>query len=202
MPMKTLKDMTEKNYVWVTIRKLKVLIWTIDIRLCFRQTKEVAAADDSPDDFSMHFISAKELLEKQSSTEFGGHLDLVNQHNGFWKISRSDANHGWGPFLYDIAMELAAEHDVWLCSDDGMVTTEARAVWQKYFTSRPDVDRIAMPDRQAWKLDYSRFAYRKNDQCILKTLEESKQLKIMTLLCDEPEEYETDGNDDSSTSNE
>ena len=50
--------------------------------------------------------------------------------------------HGWGPMLYDVAMECAGQRG--LMSDRFNVTEEARQVWQFYDTQRQDVSKQQM----------------------------------------------------------
>lgn len=54
-------------------------------------------------------------------------------------VKASDAASGWGPMLYDIAMEWATHHGGGLTADRGSVSKEAHAVWKYYDENRPDI---------------------------------------------------------------
>ena len=47
---------------------------------------------------------------------------------------------GWGPLLYDLALELSSESGPGLAPDRGTVSLFARTVWNKYDSARPDVE--------------------------------------------------------------
>ena len=47
---------------------------------------------------------------------------------------------GWGPLLYDVAMEYATSKGSGLMSDRDMVSSEAKGVWDYYLNKRSDVE--------------------------------------------------------------
>lgn len=51
------------------------------------------------------------------------------------------ASRGFGPMLYDLAMELVAKNDSWLMSDRTAVTAEAERIWEYYDKHRNDVEK-------------------------------------------------------------
>jgi hypothetical protein len=53
---------------------------------------------------------------------------------------------GWGPFLYDITMEIATQRANGLTSDRNIVSDEAQEVWDFYSKNRPDVKQFQMDD--------------------------------------------------------
>ena len=55
-------------------------------------------------------------------------------------INRSQAKDGYGPFLYDVAMEYATLKGSGLMSDRSSVSTDAQKVWQYYLNNRSDVE--------------------------------------------------------------
>lgn len=113
--------------------------------------------------------------------KFLGNLDIA--HNGpEWRVAYSYAKeNGWGPLLYEIALELAGRENATLTSDTS-VSNEAAYVWDKY-EKRPDVDRsprtrTIFPDdddspRQETSLQH---AYVKRDDTVLRQLEQNGQL--------------------------
>lgn len=66
----------------------------------------------------------------------------ISKDYGDWAVISSFSKvPGWGPFLYDIAMELATQDGHGLVSDRNEVSSDARRVWEHYFHNRPDVRR-------------------------------------------------------------
>tara|TARA_R110002110_G_scaffold386280_1_gene597954 strand:- start:91 stop:726 length:636 start_codon:yes stop_codon:yes gene_type:complete len=59
--------------------------------------------------------------------------------NGY-KVTISDATSGWGPMLYDLALEWASKHGGGLMSDRNEVSKSAFNVWEYYDNQRPDVE--------------------------------------------------------------
>jgi len=76
-----------------------------------------------------------------------GQVDIVNIQgredtgpcDGAWKVSGSEAKPGWGPLLYDIAMEWATMEGNGLIADRDSVSPSAHKVWDHYLNSRGDV---------------------------------------------------------------
>ena len=61
-----------------------------------------------------------------------------------WVVAFSQATQGWGPMLYDIAMELAGTDG--LTPDRYRVSYAAFEVWSYYLQRRPDVTRKQLDD--------------------------------------------------------
>ena len=53
---------------------------------------------------------------------------------------------GWGPFLYDLAMEVATSKGSGLTPDRDTVSYDADRVWNYYFTNRADVEQVQLDD--------------------------------------------------------
>ena len=53
-----------------------------------------------------------------------------------YMVAYSDATKGWGPLLYDVAMEFATMTKGGLVSDRSIVSDEAYAVWDHYLKNR------------------------------------------------------------------
>jgi len=66
-----------------------------------------------------------------------GYLEWHSFSNKPSEIIMSNADAGWGPMLYDIAMELSAP--LGIMSDRWTVSASARNVWNYYRDRRPDV---------------------------------------------------------------
>jgi hypothetical protein len=67
---------------------------------------------------------------------------------GVYEVVYSQAAPGWGPLLYDLAIEVASEFAGGLMSDRFSVSSDAARVWS-YYLQRPDVDRVEVPGRPA-----------------------------------------------------
>ncbi len=84
-----------------------------------------------------------------------GHIDIGKVHKerygnclDAWMVRLSKAAPGFGPMLYDIALEYATEMGSGLISDRGTVSSDARAVWEYYDQNRNDVEKIQLDNRQ------------------------------------------------------
>ena len=66
---------------------------------------------------------------------------------------------GWGPFLYDIAMEVATKRSNGLAPDRFIVSPEARRVWDYYNTKRGDVKSFQLDNEE------DSFKNGKQDDC-------------------------------------
>jgi len=58
----------------------------------------------------------------------------------------SGAEKGWGPLLYDVAIEYATIHGGGLISDRGVVSPSAHKVWDYYLNNRSDVKAHQLDD--------------------------------------------------------
>ena len=79
--------------------------------------------------------------------------------DGAWMVSWVEAKSGWGPLLYDLAIEWASENGGGLTADRVSVSPAARKVWDYYLTKRSDVN-----DHQLDNPDNTLTAY-DNDNC-------------------------------------
>ena len=58
---------------------------------------------------------------------------------GAWMVAHANAKSGWGPLLYDVAMEWATQKYNGLMADRATVSHEARNIWDYYLSQRGDV---------------------------------------------------------------
>jgi hypothetical protein len=72
----------------------------------------------------------------------------MGECGGAWELYHAEATSGWGPLLYDVAMEYATQNGGGLISDRGAVSPAARNVWDYYFSNRGDVTGIQLDDLQ------------------------------------------------------
>ncbi len=61
-----------------------------------------------------------------------------------YEVNTAHASHGYGPLIYDVAMELATQHGGGLVSDRRSVSKEAWNVWNFYLRNRPDVRAVQL----------------------------------------------------------
>lgn len=71
---------------------------------------------------------------------------MVQAINDLWRVVEVQADHGWGPFLYDIAMELATSNGGRLVCHEHKTNADAEAVWAFYNSRREDVSPEALPE--------------------------------------------------------
>jgi hypothetical protein len=62
-----------------------------------------------------------------------------------YEITSAEATKGWGPLLYDVMMEyLTSSRNATLTSDRGMVSGDAKNVWDFYLNNRSDVEKVRL----------------------------------------------------------
>ena len=66
--------------------------------------------------------------------------------SGAWILAGSEASKGWGPLLYDVAIEWASMNGKGLTPDRHSVSGDARAVWDYYLNKRSDVKDYQLDD--------------------------------------------------------
>ena len=100
---------------------------------------------------NIYFATYNEILDEYISTDLDGDENW-DTPVGFIEIRHtegkcldgavvtlSEAESGWGPFLYDIAMEWATLMGSGLMSDREVVSQDAQSVWDYYYYRRSDV---------------------------------------------------------------
>lgn len=75
-----------------------------------------------------------------------GHIKLLHYEQccDTYIVSNVSAPSGWGPFLYDLAMDFSGAPGI--MSDRGQVSPAAEAVWNHYYRNRHDVTKYWVPD--------------------------------------------------------
>jgi hypothetical protein len=63
-----------------------------------------------------------------------------------YMVVLSDVTSGWGPLLYDVALEWASQRSKGLTADRQRVSSYAYNVWKTYLEERSDVESIQMDD--------------------------------------------------------
>ena len=115
----------------------------------------------------------------------------MGENQEFWEVVNSAAHKGWGPLLYDVAMELVSSKQYigaeGITPDRMSVSYEARNVWKYYFNNRPDVFSAAVPseyvvslfDKAGPRHEFLNRFYFKRDTPILDKLRMSNQIEII-----------------------
>ena len=65
-----------------------------------------------------------------------------------YMVAYSDATKGWGPLLYDVAMEFATITKGGLVSDRSIVSDDAYEVWSYYHNGRKDVSKKQLDNEE------------------------------------------------------
>ncbi len=97
------------------------------------------------DDGGQSDLSNPQGIEDKAGHPIWGKIVIQKTEKGdglcdnAYKVSQSFAASGWGPFLYDIAIEHATQHGNGLTPDRFIVSDEARGVWDYYLNNRSDV---------------------------------------------------------------
>ena len=86
-------------------------------------------------------------IEKAEGHNMPGRVGVGNC-DGAWIIAGTEADRGWGPLLYDVAMEWATINGNGLTSDRYEVSAAARRVWDYYLNKRSDVKNSQLDDMQ------------------------------------------------------
>ena len=101
--------------------------------------------------------------------------DYHGNCSGAWMVGSSEAMKGWGPFLYDVAIEYATLNGNGLMPDREMVSGEAKRVWDYYLKNRSDVTA-----HQLDNLDDELTPGYKPDNCMHSSAEEEHEEDIRT----------------------
>ena len=86
-----------------------------------------------------------------NSTSISGKVAVIKPDHpcgDAWEVALSHAERGWGPMLYDVAIEWATQNGGGLVSDRRHVSPSARGVWNYYLLNRGDVQSVQLDDLQ------------------------------------------------------
>lgn len=115
--------------------------------------------DNLPDDFALKLRVSNSgghivVLALRDGVNYGS-IEAVRVKNemspcsGAYEVLFSRVTRrGFGPLLYDIAMEAATELGGGLMSDRMVVSNDAQRVWGKYQNDRPDVERMQLDSEE------------------------------------------------------
>ena len=85
--------------------------------------------------------------ETWKNTKYGDDYIRNLDCDGAYRIVLSAAAKGWGPLLYDVAIEMATMKGSGLVADRSGVTKDAQSVWKKYMYTRGDVEKFQCDDQ-------------------------------------------------------
>jgi hypothetical protein len=104
-----------------------------------------AAGDEDYETYYADYLGRR--LQKSKGAEISGYVEMEIYNKepclGAYMVIGSHATHGWGPMLYDVAMEVAGERG--LMADRQSLSKDAFNVWQHYMT-RDDVQQKQLDD--------------------------------------------------------
>lgn len=132
--------------------------------------------------------SFKIKIREQGAPRSLGHILLTRKRvdeGSIWEVEDAQAKRGWGPLLYDLAMEYVCSRlgDLGITADSSMVSGEAQNVWRFYFENRSDVEKYPLPE---WKWPtaadgpvYLAHYYHKSGAPFLAKFEASGALKFV-----------------------
>ena len=96
-------------------------------------------------DFNVFYSDAKGNPKDARVSDVHGEVTIMRPDDGTGpcggalNVVYSEASSGWGPMLYDVAMEVASEIGGGLTPDRSSVSDSAQNVWNYYFSNRGDV---------------------------------------------------------------
>lgn len=76
------------------------------------------------------------------------HADWFGACLNAWVVTSANADQGWGPLLYDVAIEWASLRGsgVGLAPDRSIVSDDAYGVWDNYMKNRDDMEMLQLDD--------------------------------------------------------
>jgi len=120
----------------------------------------VVVKSRGPQSFSVYYalrdtpeqrLRAHDLDRQEAGIDIYGTLDThisgEEPHPEVFMVKTATARDGFGPLLYDVALEVAGPQG--LRPDEFDVSRDASRVWKHYDTNRPDVDSRLLDDRLA-----------------------------------------------------
>ena len=111
----------------------------------FRKRGYYVIVQDSGVAFQIELLDKHDIVIGIISAERyeGGGAPCMNAYEIGWS---SVDEKGWGPLLYDLAMELATSKGSGIMSDRNNVSYKAQNVWRYYMANRGNVEPVQMDD--------------------------------------------------------
>lgn len=131
-----------------------------------QSTENFIAISDKGDEFKVYFANSDGKPKKNISYGWILARRVSEEGVSFFRVKAvtvQPLNKGWGPLLYDIAMEVASKRSGGLASEDlnsqdalfyPTVSPDAMKIWDFYCYKREDVLKTPIPEPQkiiAWR---------------------------------------------------
>jgi hypothetical protein len=108
-----------------------------------KQFGKIALRNDGSDITATYFKQGADALLSGSEMR-SGQVTASKIDSNLYAVRLSAATKGYGPRLYDVAMEAATENGGMLTSDRNTVSGDAKKVWEYYFKNRGDVKKTPL----------------------------------------------------------
>lgn len=94
-----------------------------------------------------------------------------------WNVENVNAKKGYGPMLYDIAMEYVCSNGYFGIAPDSYETSQSASnVWRYYFENRSDVKKTPLQSFKSDRAEHLNYCYSKDSTPTLDSLENSQQI--------------------------
>ena len=116
-----------------------------DVSALVEKDVYITVAKDELTDFIVYYSDEKGNEKDARVSDVHGEVQIQYPHKGIGpcgealEVVYTSAASGWGPMLYDVAMEVASEVGGGLTPDRSSVSDSAQNVWNYYLGSRGDV---------------------------------------------------------------
>jgi len=122
---------------------VEILIWSDEHSATIQY---IAAGTVSSDEHTY----SQDAYEASNKSPIRGRIEINEIGNppcgGAWMVTWAAAEDGWGPLLYDVAIEWASWKAGGLIPDRRTVSKAARKVWKYYLSNRADVQSHQLDD--------------------------------------------------------
>ena len=117
-----------------------------DVSALVEKDVYITVAKDELTDFIVYYSDEKGNEKDARVSDVHGEVQIQYPNKGIGpcgealEVVWTTAASGWGPMLYDVAMEVATEAGGGLTPDRRSVSNDAQNVWNYYFNNRGDVE--------------------------------------------------------------
>ncbi len=117
-----------------------------DVSALVEKDVYITIAKDELTDFIVFYSDEKGNEKDARVSDVHGEVQIQYPNKGIGpcgealEVVYTSAASGWGPMLYDVAMEVATEVGGGLTPDRRSVSKDAQNVWNYYFNNRGDVE--------------------------------------------------------------
>ena len=116
----------------------------------------ITVSKDGLTDYIVYYSNKDGMPTSMTGNGVKGEVSIANPTDNTGpcgdalNVVYAGATSGWGPMLYDVAMEVATESGGGLTPDRNSVSSDAENVWSYYFNDRGDVQshQLDLTDRE------------------------------------------------------